>query len=109
MAGRATSYGQTREPGPLDRFGIWLSGRAVRRHAELAGARVADLGCGYHAAFARTLAGRAKSVTVVDVALAGELHDDERIEAIEGTLPDALSALPDGSLDVVIASRCSST
>ena len=52
---RAESYGQGREATPVDRFGVWLSSRQIRRHVpDFGGRRVADLGCGYHATFART-------------------------------------------------------
>jgi 2-polyprenyl-3-methyl-5-hydroxy-6-metoxy-1,4-benzoquinol methylase len=100
--GRTGAYGQDREPTIVDRFGVWLSGRAVRRHAELAGRRVGDFGCGYQASFARSLLGEVASMTLVDVALADDLKADERVRAIEGPLPGALAELEDASHDVVL-------
>jgi SAM-dependent methyltransferase len=101
-AGRSGAYGQDREPTVVDRFGVWLSGRAVRRYAALAGKRVGDFGCGYRAAFARDVLGEVGSMTVVDLALAGDVKADERLRAIEGALPGALAPLDDASLDVVL-------
>jgi SAM-dependent methyltransferase len=100
--GRSGAYGQERDPTFVDRFGVWLSGRAVRRHAELDGKRVGDFGCGYEASFARSLIGRAGELTLVDLKLADDLKRDERVRAIEGPLPDSLAELESGSLDVVL-------
>jgi len=99
---RAGAYGQDREPTFVDRFGVWLSGRAVRRHAELAGRRVGDFGCGYEASFARSVLDGVAELTIVDIALADDLKADERVRTIEGALPESLAALADGSLDVVL-------
>ena len=99
---RSGSYGEDREPTLVDRFGVWLSGRAVRRHAELAGRRIGDFGCGYEATFARSLLGTASEVTLVDLTLADDLKADRRVRAIEGPLPDSLSQLEAGSLDVIL-------
>jgi SAM-dependent methyltransferase len=99
---RAGAYGQDREPTFVDRFGVWLSGRAVRRHAEPAGKRVGDFGCGYHASFSRTLAGVAGELTLVDLTLADDLKRDDRVRTIEGPLPDTLAQLDDSSLDLAL-------
>ncbi len=99
---RDWAYGQRGKPSVVDRFGVWLSGRAVRRHASLAGKRVGDFGCGYEAKLARTAIGVAREVTLVDIALADDLKRDERVNAVEGPLPDALAGLPAASLDVVL-------
>jgi SAM-dependent methyltransferase len=87
----------------VDRFGVWLSGWQIRRHIPtFAGKRVGDFGCGFQAAFARTVLGDVAGAVLVDVALADDLKRDPRVRAIEGHLPDALAALPSGSLDVVM-------
>jgi SAM-dependent methyltransferase len=99
---RTSSYGQHRELTPVDRLGVWLSTTAVRRHADFAGRRVADLGCGFDATFASTLVGDAASVLLVDVALAERLATLPKVTAVEGSLPDVLPTLPDASLDVVL-------
>jgi SAM-dependent methyltransferase len=100
---RTESYGQTRSHTAVDRFGIWLSARALRRHVRsFDGLRLGDFGCGYDASFARTVLSRLNRAVLVDVAIADDLKHDERVRAIEGVLPDALSAIPDASLDVVL-------
>ena len=108
MSERAHAYLQKDKATVVDRFGVWLSGRQIRRYVPgFAGKRVGDFGCGFEAAFARTIAGEVANLVLVDVALADDLKADAlkadaRIEAIEGRLPDALAALPAASLDVVL-------
>jgi len=103
MAEREHAYLQKEKATVVDRFGVWLSGRQIRRYVTgFAGKRVGDFGCGYDAAFARTIAGEVASLVLVDVALADDLKADGRVRAIEGRLPDALAPLPAASLDVVL-------
>jgi SAM-dependent methyltransferase len=99
---RETSFGEQYRLTPVDRFGIWLSSRQIRRHSTFAGKRVADFGCGYHATLARTLMGQAAHLTLADVSLAPDLKCDTRITAIEGVLPASLYGLPDESLDLIL-------
>jgi SAM-dependent methyltransferase len=88
---------------PVDRFGVWLSGRQIRRYVPtFAGKRIGDFGCGFQAAFARTVLGEVERAVLIDVALADDLKSHPRVEAIEGQLPAALAPLPAGSLDVVM-------
>ena len=100
---RLTAFGQSHAPSVVDRFGVWLSARALRRElGSLAGKRLGDFGCGYHATFARSVLDDVASAVLVDVALADDLKADRRVTAIEGQLPAALAAVPDGSLDAVL-------
>jgi 2-polyprenyl-3-methyl-5-hydroxy-6-metoxy-1,4-benzoquinol methylase len=99
---RSTSYGQTRALSPVDRFGVWLSGRAVHRHARFDGARVADLGCGFQARFARSVLDRVADALLVDVALAPDLLEHPKVTAVQGALPAALADQADASRDVVL-------
>jgi len=100
---RHRAFGQDHSLTPVDKFGIWLSSRRMHRSIRtFAGKRVADIGCGYHAQFARTLLGSVDRMLILDVALNPALKDNPRITAIEGVLPDALGAIPDDSLDIVI-------
>jgi SAM-dependent methyltransferase len=101
-ASRAGSYGQHRQSTPVDRFGVWLSGVAVRRHAGFENARFGDFGCGFEASFARTQLEAARSATLVDLALAQDLKRHRKVRAIEGSLPDVLPEVESGSLDVVL-------
>lgn len=104
MTVRQEAYLQNGKATLVDRFGVWLSARQLRRFVpSFAGKRVGDFGCGFEASFARTLIGQAAELTLVDVALADDLKRDARVRVIEGALPAALSALPSGSLDVAMA------
>jgi SAM-dependent methyltransferase len=100
---REASFGQGYAPTPVDRFGIWLSARQIHRWVpDFADKRVADLGCGYNAAFTRTVLDRVQQAVLVDVALADDLKAHPRVQAIEGGLPESLSALPAGAFDAVM-------
>jgi len=100
---RTESFGQSYRPGPVDKFGVWLSARQIRRWVpSFAGKRVADLGCGFHATFARTVLDEVERATLVDVALAEDLKTHAKVRAVEGPLPAALGALEAASFDVVL-------
>jgi SAM-dependent methyltransferase len=100
---RTQAYGQHRALTPVDRFGVWLSARALRRHVgDFSGKRVGDFGCGYDAAFVRSILHEVAHAVVVDVALAPALKGHPRVTPIEAELPEALAGVADQSLDVVI-------
>jgi len=101
---RDTSFGEGYAPTPVDRFGVWLSARQIRRHVAggFVGKRVADLGCGFHATFARTIVGEVGRLVLADVSLAPDLKADPRVTAHEGDLLGTVRALPTGDLDVVL-------
>jgi len=102
-SGRTGAYGQHRPLTPVDRFGVWLSARALRRHVKnFAGLRLGDFGCGYEARFVRSVLDEVGHATLVDVALAPDLKADPRVTAIEGALPDAVEAIDNDSMDVVL-------
>jgi len=87
----------------VDRLGIWLSTRRIRSAVpDFAGLRVADIGCGYHALFARSVLDQVESMILVDLALAESLKQNPRVTAIQGELPECMAAIEDRSLDVVI-------
>ncbi len=94
---RASAYGQHRSHTVVDRFGVWLGERKVRRSVRFAGARFADLGCGYQATLARSVLHVAESALLVDVALAPDLKRHPKVQAIEGSLLDVLPAVGDSS------------
>jgi SAM-dependent methyltransferase len=103
LTSRRRAYGQDRPPTAVDRFGVWLSVRQVRRWLPpLAGLRVGDVGCGYHARFARAVLRDAGRLVLLDVALAPHLKDQSNVTAIEGHLPEAMAEVGDRSLDVVV-------
>ena len=100
---RHRAYGQDYRASVIDRFGVWLSGRQIRRFAgPLAGKRLGDFGCGYHAKFVRSVLPELSEVVLVDFALSPELGDLPKVTSIEGILPTALSQVESVSLDVVL-------
>jgi 2-polyprenyl-3-methyl-5-hydroxy-6-metoxy-1,4-benzoquinol methylase len=87
----------------VDRFGIWLSTRRVKRElGDLSGRAIADFGCGYEARVAGRLAGSARSVTLVDVALADDVKARPATTVIEGQLPNVLAGLDEASFDAIL-------
>lgn len=101
--GRKTSFGQQGGLTPVDRLGVWLSGRRIRRAVgSFEGKRVGDFGSGYEAKFARTVLGEAELVVLVDVALADDLKSQAKVKVVEGRIPECLREIPDESLDVVL-------
>ncbi|MBO0760268.1 MAG: methyltransferase domain-containing protein [Candidatus Dormibacteraeota bacterium] len=100
---RRRSFGQDHDLTPVDRLGIWLSSRRIRRTGgTLVGKRVADIGCGYHAQLARSFVGDVSRLLLLDVALDPGLRSNPKVTAIEGHLPEALEDVPERSQDVVI-------
>jgi 2-polyprenyl-3-methyl-5-hydroxy-6-metoxy-1,4-benzoquinol methylase len=100
---RATSFGQRGDVSPVDRFGVWLSRRQIEKVVgPLAGLDVADIGCGFEATFMRNALADVATATLLDVSLAGDLAAHPKVQAIEGTLPEAMDAIEDASLDVVL-------
>ena len=100
---RTTSFGQSRNLSVVDRFGVYLSRRQIRRTVgELSGKDVADFGCGYDATTMRGYLGDVRSATLVDLSLAPDLREAVGVTAIEGELPDCLAELPSASLDVIM-------
>ena len=53
---RSEAFGQTWNPTVVDRFGVWLSARTIKRWVNtFSGKRVGDFGCGFQASFSRTV------------------------------------------------------
>lgn len=102
-APRSESFGQGYAPSPVDRFGVWLSARQLRRWIpSFKGLRVADLGCGYNATFSRTILDEVERAVLVDVSIADDLKANPKVQAVEGGLPAALGGLASHSLDAVM-------
>jgi len=101
-ATRALAFGQGRLSA-IDRFGVWLSARRIRRHVPTwQGLRMADVGCGYYATFARGVLDQVGHAVLLDVALDRDLKRHRHVDVIEGPLPDTLTQLEGGSMDVVL-------
>jgi len=100
---RKTAFGEIYQPTLVDRFGVWLSGRQIRRHVpDWQGKRIADIGCGFHAAFTRTVLEQVSRATLVDVSISSDLRRHPKVEVLEGTVPAVLEGLPSASLDVIL-------
>lgn len=100
---RTTSFGQSSNLSAVDRLGVWLSKRQIKRAVgDLSGKDVADFGCGYEATTMRTYLDVVSSATLVDLSLAPDLKAAPGVTAIEGELPDSLAVLRSGSLDVIL-------
>ncbi|MGA7052870.1 MAG: methyltransferase domain-containing protein [Mycobacterium sp.] len=100
---RATSFGQTSDLSPVDRFGVWLSKRQIQLTVgSLTGRDVADIGCGYEATSMRRYLDDVRSALLVDLSLADDLKSHPKVTAIEGELPGVLSELPARSLDSIL-------
>jgi SAM-dependent methyltransferase len=102
QAVRAQAFGQDHRLTPVDRFGIWLSQRQIRRwvpnlHGKVAG----DFGCGYQARLSRSLLGELAKVYLADVSLAPDLASSAKVVCLQGALPATVQAVPDGALDAV--------
>ena len=102
-ATRDAAFGQGYSPTTVDRFGVWLSARQIRRFVpSFSGKAIADLGCGYQAAFTRTVLPVVESATLVDVDLADDLKAHQKVRAILGGLPESLRGLDSQSFDIVM-------
>jgi 2-polyprenyl-3-methyl-5-hydroxy-6-metoxy-1,4-benzoquinol methylase len=100
---RNRSYGQEHKLTAVDRLGVWLSSRRIHGTAgDLAGRRVADIGCGYYATLARPLLREVASMVLVDVAISPVVRNLPKVRVLEGGLPGVLADIATSSLDVVI-------
>jgi SAM-dependent methyltransferase len=100
---RTTSFGEGYAPTLVDRFGVWLSLRKIRRFVGTCeGLQVGDFGCGYNATAVRSMLGDIAHAHLVDVSIADDLRADPKVTAIEGGLPEVLPSIPSDALDVVM-------
>jgi SAM-dependent methyltransferase len=103
---RSEAFGQDYHLTAVDRLGIWLNTRKIRAIVgTFEGMTVADLGCGYDAAFIREILPLVRKAIAVDVALAPDLTRESKITAIVGALPDALSEIENASVDAIVCSN----
>jgi len=99
---RATSFG-TRGVTWVDRFGTWLSRRAIlaaiKKRKDL---RVLELGCGFHARNLQSIEDRAQSLTGVDFNVAPELAERPKFEVVASTIDEALRQLAGRKFDLIM-------
>jgi SAM-dependent methyltransferase len=103
MSTRETeSYGQ-RGVTWVDRFGVWLSTRAIRRSLPPGNAlRLVELGCGYRATQLMSLRDRVTAATGVDFKVDPALRPTPNFSFIEAPIEQALPQLAPGSFDGVL-------
>lgn len=100
---RKEALGQRWSLNFVDRLGVWLSGREIRRSVkDFRQMRIADVGCGYNAMFVRTVLDKVQSAVLSDVTLSPDLKTHPRVRALEGYLPGVLDALESESQDLVM-------
>src|SRR5438874_759754 len=96
------SYGQSGLTW-VDRFGVWLSQRAIRRHLpQRDGLKILELGCGYRATQLVALADRIQHGTGVDFAIAPEVKKLDRFTFIEGPIEETLPKIERAAFDAVL-------
>jgi len=99
---RQESYGQ-HGASPVDHFGVWLSGRAIRRSIrDRQNLDALDLGCGYHAKLLRALRPNLKSGLGVDLQISPEAKAEPCFTYIESTIEQALPSLQDSAFDLIL-------
>lgn len=87
----------------VDRLGVWLSQRAIRKYLPSGDNLVAvELGCGYRATQLVALSDRLKCGVGVDFSIAPELKAHAKIEFHEGPIEDTLPKLDRGTFDAVL-------
>jgi hypothetical protein len=96
------SYGQHRLT-PVDRFGVWLSKRAIHRHLPSRDdLEVLELGCGYRAMQLIALERKLKRGIGVDFQIAPELQTLEKFSFYQGRIEQTLPKLESETVDVVM-------
>jgi 2-polyprenyl-3-methyl-5-hydroxy-6-metoxy-1,4-benzoquinol methylase len=96
------SYGQ-KELSFVDRFGVWLSRRAIRRELpRRADLEVLELGCGFRATQLVALAPRLKHGVGVDFQIAPELASLDKLTFHQGTIEEVVPRLAGQRFDAVL-------
>jgi len=87
----------------LDRFGVWLSQRAIRRHLPARNdLELLELGCGYRATHLMAVSRSLKRGIGVDFHVSPELRSLEGFEFHEGSIEAVLPKLPAASVDAAM-------
>ncbi len=98
---RTGSYGE-RGLTVVDRFGVYLSRRAVLKAiGDRHDLDILDIGCGHHASLLRALGPRLRSGLGVDLNISREAKNVESLSFREANLETVLPEIPSGSFDVV--------
>lgn len=93
----------TRSLSPVDRFGVWLSQRALNKHLPKGVMLdMLEIGCGLHAKNLIALQPRIRRGVGVDFKISDEAKRAERLEFIEGPIEVAALGLQPGTFDAVL-------
>lgn len=99
---RAESFGQ-RGLSFVDRFGVWLSRRAVFRLLDRYDhPSILDIGCGYEARLLRDLAPRLGAGCGIDVSISPEALAARPLSFIQRPVEQALAELTPATFDVIM-------
>lgn len=103
MSGRShESYGEHGSSW-VDKFGVWLSGRALRRAIEPnQKLKVLDLGCGYHAKNLISLSPLLEEGVGIDFRVHPRLKKNSHIRFIEGSIETSLPLVSIERFDVIL-------
>ena len=98
---RSQSFGESHRLSAVDRAGVWLSGRAVRKAmADRSIRRLMDVGCGHNATLARSLLEQLNHAYLLDVSIAGELVAHRRVSALVGDVMQGITQVPTNDVDI---------
>ena len=87
----------------VDRFGVWLSRRAILRHLPKHNAlSILDIGCGYRATQLMSLKDRIKLGVGIDFAVATDLKSQPGFEWHEGAVEECLPKLLEAKFDAIL-------
>lgn len=99
---RKEAFGQ-RDLSVVDRFGVFLSRRAITRHLpHRSDLVILDVGCGYNATLLMALKPYISAGVGIDVRIADELKQLENLTFIESLIESALPALDGDRFDVAL-------
>jgi SAM-dependent methyltransferase len=86
-----------------DRFGVWLSQRAIQRHLPTRNdLNVLELGCGYRATQLLALEPRLKRGVGIDFQVAPELRDRRKLTFYQGPIEQIVPNMESEAVDVVM-------
>ena len=86
-----------------DRFGVWLSQRAIQRHLPTRNdLNVLELGCGYRATQLLALEPKLKRGVGIDFQVAPELRDRRKLTFYQGPIEQIVPNLESEAVDVVM-------
>jgi 2-polyprenyl-3-methyl-5-hydroxy-6-metoxy-1,4-benzoquinol methylase len=87
----------------LDRFGTWLSRRAILKNASPSKKlRVLELGCGFDARNLVAIAERADCMVGVDIKISDSVKTHPKFVAIEGDINIAIKDLENQNFDLIL-------